>query len=166
MNSIGAFLFFILMGWVSEEEQPRLIPDSEVPEPDMVKEGYDPGLGFLDWVRERFKRKHEYKPPREPSEPWPDPPQGYQPKTGLDQGKPAPFNDGGLIYPRQVLVGPDGTIRGYSNPGMTLLQHYAGLAMQGLLIADDSAALEAIASMALKQAQAMIEAEAKLREVE
>ena len=74
--------------WESEEEQPRLIPDSEVPEPDMVKEGHDPRLGFLDWVRERFKRKHEYKPPREPSEPWPDPPQGYQPKTGLDQGNP------------------------------------------------------------------------------
>ena len=86
-------------------------------------------------------------------------------KTKRHGVKPAPFNDGGLIYPRQVVVGPDGTIRGHSNPGMTLLQHYAGLAMMGMFT-DSKCDLSnaAIAGIAFAQAQAMIEAEAKLRE--
>ena len=84
------------------------------------------------------------------------------------------MKDGGPAYPRPTTGWKD-AMWDEGAAGMTLLQHYAGLAMQAIITndrvlcktlkySDDSQ--ESVAHGAFEQAQAMIEAEEKLREAE
>ena len=67
-------------------------------------------------------------------------------------------NDGGRAFPEPFL--PDGFagLRLNIHPGMSLRQHFAGLAMAALLARDDTSiyGFGEIASRAYKQADAMI----------
>ncbi len=124
------------------------------------------------------KPKPPPAPPRPPGarshyNPAPDPPRERPKPPAKMPPLDKPFNDGGPAYPLPIAIGPDGTIRGDRGQGMTLFQHYAGLSMQAIIIGactnpdfpEEHAHPAAIAEAALGNALAMIEAEAKLREV-
>ncbi len=86
------------------------------------------------------------------------------------------INTGGYAYPRAPAYRADGDLIENGDPGMTLLQHYAGQAMAALIIAVhggfDTNPIKptpiqlrlrrAIADEAQAQAVAMIEAEARM----
>ena len=65
-------------------------------------------------------------------------------------------------YPSPIAAGPSGDVYtafgGYAAPGMTKLEHYAGLAMQGLCANSELASLdsEKVAKWSVDQAKALI----------